>query len=554
MNSVTRKDVYPLPNIEECLDTLAGNIWFSKLDANSAYWQIRVDKEDQGKTAFITRYGLYEFERMGFGLCNAPATFSRAMNFILRGLTWEVALAFLDDVLVLGKNFEEHSHNLRLVLDRFQLYGLKLKPRKCALFQTNVEFLGRDVDSTGLHLKTEQIQAIQSWPVPESTREVERFLGLVNYHRIFLRNYAKVAAPLYSLTGKHAFKWEDVHQHAFEAIKHMLTEAPVLTLPNATDMFILDTDASDIALGAELLQIQEGEEKVVAYGSCGLAKEQRRYCVTRKKLLAVVMFTRLYRHYLLGKPFLIRTDHSSLRWLLNLKRPEGQIARWLEEVSQYDFHIEHRKGYRHVNADALSRIPQQGSTCSCYQLGSRLEDLPCGGCHHCERAHKRWACFAEEVDNVVSLSKRPEVPTESSAEQGNECITQSNELPEVPTESSAEQGNECITQGNELPEVPTESSAEQGDEFITQGKEFPPGAIQQLRVIVEQPEFRISAVNAIVTIPDESDNDFRDAQEKDAYLYPFEFGWILNKPRPKQISCFGGLNRSSFVLTGVFSF
>ena len=504
LNNVTRKDVYPLPRIEECLDTLEGNVWFSKLDANAAYWQIHVDKADQEKTAFITKYGLFEFERMGFGLCNAPATFSRAMNLILRGLTWEIALAFLDDVLVLGKDFQEHLRNLRLVLDRFKMYELKLKPKKCALFQTKVEFLGRDVDNTGLHLKAEQVEAVQNWPVPQRTRDVERFLGLVNYHRMFLKDYARVAAPLYALTGKQVFRWEEIHQEAFEALKRMLVTAPVLTLPNPTDMFVLDTDASDLALGAELLQIQDGEEKVVAYGSCVLTKEQRKYCVTRKELLAVVMFTRLYRHYLLGKPFLVRTDHSSLRWLLNFKRPEGQIARWLEELSQYDFHIEHRKGVKHVNADALSRIPQPISTCSCFQPGCQLEDLPCGGCHYCERAHKRWSYFTEEVDNVVPLSKRPQEST---------CNADS--TPQVPEVSTGKPL--FITQ------VPVSSSVEpEVDNFL-------PDTVLESTLASEQPELtelhcNIPVVNTI-SLPDVGDNSFKEMQEKDPYFEPVR-AWL----------------------------
>ncbi|VDH93238.1 Hypothetical predicted protein [Mytilus galloprovincialis] len=135
LNSVTKKDVYPLPLIDECLDTLAENEWFSKLDANSAYYQVKVKDSDKEKTAFITKYGLFHFVRMSFGLCNAPGTYSRVMNLVLRGLTWNVVLAFLDDILVMGKTFEDHLQNLRSVFERFREYGLKLKPRKCDFFK-----------------------------------------------------------------------------------------------------------------------------------------------------------------------------------------------------------------------------------------------------------------------------------------------------------------------------------------------------------------------------------------------------------------------------------
>ena len=425
LNAATRKDVYPLPNIEECMDTLAGNEWFSKLDANAAYWQVRIAEGDRKKTAFITRYGLYEFVRMGFGLCNAPATFSRVMNLVLRGLNWNVALAFLDDILVLGKTFDDHIANLRQVLQRFQDFQLKLKPRKCALFQHRVEFLGRSIDRGGMQLKEENIKSVEDWPAPKNTKQVEQFLGLVNYHRIFLKDYAAVAAPLYGITGKNKFTWGTEQQQAFEEIKRLLTSAPVLALPNAHDPFILDTDASNTAIGAELIQVQNGQERVVAYGSLSLSPEQRRYCVTRRELLAVIKFTRQYRHYLLGRPFTVRTDHSSLTWLLNFKEPQGQIARWLEEISQYTMTVEHRAGKEHLNADALSRVPEKGSACPDFRLGFQPGDLPCGGCNYCQKAHQNWAHFVTTVDDVVPLAVRPKQVRAANLHSEDESIPDS---------------------------------------------------------------------------------------------------------------------------------
>ena len=423
LNAVTRKDTYPLSNIEECLDTLSGSKWFSKLDANSAYWQVRIQDQDRQKTAFITKYGLYEFVRIGFGLCNAPATFSRAMDLILRGLTWEIVLAFLDDVIVLGTSFQDHLRNLTHVLERFRGYQLKLKPKKCDLLQRKVEFLGREVGENYISLKPDHVEAVRSWPIPKSTKEVEQFLGLVNYHRSFLKGYAETAVPLYRITGKKPFCWGPEQLEAFKKIKDLLTKAPVLTIPNQKDPFILDTDASNDAIGAELLQVQEGEERVIAYGSMALAPVQRRYCVTRRELLAVVLFTRQYRHYLLGRPFTVRTDHSSLRWLLGFKYPQGQLARWLEELSQYDMRIEYRAGRLHANADALSRIPEQCPPCEEYRMGVAPGNLPCGGCSYCQRAHRNWASFVEEVDTVVPLQVRPQSVTADMGEHPPRLLT-----------------------------------------------------------------------------------------------------------------------------------
>ena len=403
LNKLTEKDSFPLPLVEDCIDTLAGNVYFSKLDANSAYWQVHIKKEDKKKTAFITKYGLFQFARMPFGLCNAPATYCRVMNLILHGLNWDIVLAFLDDILVLGDSFETHLSNLRRVLQRFRKYGLHLKPKKCVLFQEEVEFLGRQVSNQGLSLSQENIKAVIDWPLPKTTREVEQFLGLVNYHRLFLKDLAKIAVPLYNITGKNKFKWEEEQEMAFANIKTLITTAPLLGLPNSKDPFILDTDASDYAIGAELIQIQNGEERVISFGSLALSHEQRRYCTTRKELLAVIRFTRQYRHYLLGRSFTVRTDHHSLLWLLNFKEPQGQLARWLEELGQYDMSIKHRQGKKHLNADALSRKPEREKPCTNYRLGFDINDLPCGGCKYCTKAHKNWSEFAEEVDYAVAL-------------------------------------------------------------------------------------------------------------------------------------------------------
>ena len=406
VNSKTIKDTFPLPLIDQCLDTLSENVWSSRLDANSAYWQIPVRPQDRKKTAFITRFGLFECVRMSFGLCNAPSTYARVMNLVLRGLTWKTVLAFLDDILVLGTDFQAHLDNLKAVFDRFRQYHLKLKPRKCDLFKKSVEFLGRKVSEKGLEISEHHLKPVKDWPVPKSTKEVERFLGFANYHRSFIKKYAKISAPLYQITGKALFRWENEQQVAFEKLKEKLTSPPVLALPNKRDHFILDTDASDKAIGAELIQVQNGNEKVIAYGSFVLTPEQRRYCTTRKELLAVIRFTRQFRHYLLGRQFTIRTDHSSLTWLLGFKEPQGQLARWMEELSQYDMVIKHRPGKYHGDADSLSRIPDTESECSNWNSEVKLKDLPCNGCRYCQRVHKNWSKFLQEVDDVVPLTKK----------------------------------------------------------------------------------------------------------------------------------------------------
>ena len=223
--------------------------------------------------------------------------------------------------------------NLAEALQRFRKYGLKLKPRKCIFFQTEVEFLGRIISKDTLAMTSKDKDTVVNWPVPTSSKEVERFLGLVNYHRTFIKDFAELAHPLYQLTGKKEFKWGQQEQQSFDALKNVLVEPPIFSLPNNKDPFILDVDASNLAIGAELLQMQDGEEKVIAYSSFTLTPEQKNYCTTRKELLSIVRFTRQFRHYLLGKPFTVRTDHSSLTWLLRFKEPQGQLARWRSYLS-----------------------------------------------------------------------------------------------------------------------------------------------------------------------------------------------------------------------------
>ena len=228
-------------------------------------------------------------------------------------------------------------------------------------------------------MTSESINIVQNWSPPTSIKGIYRFLGLINYHRSFIKDIAQVAEPLYRLLKKKAFEWGEEQQSAFEELKMRLVSPPVLSVPSTAGIFISDTDASDKAIGAELLQVQDDQERVIAYGSFALTPHRRRYCTTRKELLAVVRFTNQFRHYLLGRKFIVRTDHNSLVWLMNFKQIEGQLARWIEELGQLSMTIEHRPGKKHANADALSRIPNS-ELCQHYESDINLSSLPCGGC------------------------------------------------------------------------------------------------------------------------------------------------------------------------------
>lgn len=381
LNNLTRKDAFPLPRTQDCFDTVAGATLFSSMDITSAYNQIPVREQDIPKTAVVTKYGLYEFTTMPFGLCNAPATFQRCMELALAGLQWKTCLVYLDDVLVFAQNFDEMVTRLSEVLDRIRLANLKLKPAKCHFFQEEVCYLGHILSGSGVRPNPENIEKIQNWTQPKTVKEVQSFLGLCNYYRRFLPQYSSHIKPLVDLVRKDVkFEWSDECEEAFQHIKEMLLSPAVMAHPMSEGLFILDTDASDFAIGAVLSQIQNGEERVIAFGSKTLSKTEKNYCVTDKELLAIRYFTEYYRVYLLGKPFLIRTDHQALKWLLSMKEPKSRVARWIEALSEFSFTIEHRSGLKHTNADALSRCPNPWN-CEC----KIFEQLRCGPCRKCLR-------------------------------------------------------------------------------------------------------------------------------------------------------------------------
>ena len=292
LNDVTVKDAYPLPRIEDNLDAMAGSRWFTTLDMASGYWQVEMSEEDRPKTAFATRYGLFEWNVMPFGLCNAPATFQRLMEKVMKGLQWRILALYLDDVVVFADTVANHLERLGQVWDRCRKAGLKLKPRKCQLIRSSVAFLGHVIDADGVHTDPDKVRRIQEWPVPRDLHQVRSFVGLTSYYRRFIQDYAKRAEPLHRLTKKDVpFEWTEETELAFQSLKEALIEPVMLAYPLVDGgMFVLDTDASGTAIGAVLSQVQGGEERVLAYGSRCLSSMERNYCTTRRELLAVVHF------------------------------------------------------------------------------------------------------------------------------------------------------------------------------------------------------------------------------------------------------------------------
>ena len=301
---------------------------------------------------------------MPFGLCNAPATFERLTEQVLMGLPWNVCLVYLDDIIVHAKSFDEELSRLREVFNRMKGAKLKLNPKKCLLFQDEVNYLGHKISKDGIATDPTKVEAVKNWPVPRNTSELRGFLGLCSYYRRFVKSFAELTHPLNQLLTKGTpFVWTNECQVSRDMLIDRLTTTPILTYPCPGEEFILDNDASNYGIGAVLSQIQGGEERVIGYYSRSLNKAERNYCVTRKELLAVVAAVEHFHYYLYGQKFTVRTDHSALQWLLNFKNVQGQLARWLQKLQQYDFVVIHRVGKSHSNADALSRRPCLTTEC-----------------------------------------------------------------------------------------------------------------------------------------------------------------------------------------------
>jgi hypothetical protein len=371
LNEVTIKDSYPTQKCDACLDALVGSRWYCCMDLMSGYHQVTMHPEDKEKTAFHTDEGLFQWRVMSMGLANASATFNRVLERILTGIPPELCVLYIDDVLVHAPTCDEMFGRLRIVLDRIKKAGLKFKPNKCFLFRRQVAFLGHQVSGDGVKPDPEKTKVVEKWPQPRCTKDVRAFLGLCGYYRRFVAKFADIARPLYRLTEKDQdFSWPEEAQLAFQRLKDMLCNAPILAYPDISRPFTLDCDASNEGLGAVLSQVgDDGSERPVAYHARAFSKTEKRYCVTRRELLACVGSIKHFHHYLMGAPFVVRTDHNSLTWLCHFRELDGQLARWLEALAQYDFRIIHRQGKQHGNADGLSRRP-------C------VEDE----CRHCEKA------------------------------------------------------------------------------------------------------------------------------------------------------------------------
>lgn len=353
VNNLTRKDKYPLPRIDDLLDKLQGSQYFSSFDLLSGYHQVRLHEADVPKTAFRTPFGSYEFLVMPFGLTNAPSTFQRLMNSIFHDFIREgFVVIYLDDLLIHSQSLEDHYQHLARVLERLREQKLYAKLSKCDFLTSELCYLGHVVGRDGLKVDPAKVKAIKDWPTPTTATHVRQFLGLANYFRKFVKNYSTIAAPLTHLTGKTPWIWGNTEQHSFDSLKNALVNAPTLVLPNPQKPYRVVTDASDIGVGAVLLQ----DQKPVAYFSKKFNSAETRYSTTEKELLGVLYALKEWRCYVLGTSFVVVTDHKANSFLQTQSLLSPRRARWAEYLQQFDIKWEWSPGVGNP-ADPLSRCP-----------------------------------------------------------------------------------------------------------------------------------------------------------------------------------------------------
>ncbi|KAF5701029.1 reverse transcriptase domain-containing protein [Fusarium globosum] len=361
LNEITEKDRTPLPLITELKDRLFGKQFFTALDLKAAYNLIRIKEGDEWKTAFRTKYGLFEYLVMPFGLTNAPAVFQRMITNVLREYLDIFVVCYLDDILIFSDTEEEHTEHVHKVLKALQDANMLVEPTKSHFHQNQVTYLGHEISYNEIRMDRRKIAAVAEWKPPESVKEVQSFLGFANYYRRFIKNFSKIAIPLTELTKKDTpFRWNSKAQQAFEQLKEAITSEPVLIMFNPDRQVELETDASDFALGGQVGQ--RDDNKVlhpIAFYSYKMHGAELNYPIYDKEFLAIVNCFKEFRHYLRGSkhPVKVFTDHKNIAYFATTQELNRRQLRYAEYLCEFDFTIAHCKGTDNGRADAISRRP-----------------------------------------------------------------------------------------------------------------------------------------------------------------------------------------------------
>ena len=413
LNQLCYKDKFPLPRINDCLNALNGSVYYSSLDMASSFHQLPVHPDDRDKLAFITRRGQWRYKVMPQGAANSPSMFCRLMEMVLRGLTWSACLCYIDDVIILGRSFEEHVANVRMVLSRYEAANLKLKPTKCKFFQLRLRFLGYIVSGPGtIEVDPDKASSIMAIEFPKNISELRSFLGILSYYRSFCCDFATKAEPLIECLRKNVpLIWTEERQKTFDELKSFLVSPPVLSTARDQGQYVLDTDASLVGCGACLQQWQDGQLKVISYASRTFNKAERAYCATRREVAALIFGLKRFRQFLLGCQFIARVDNAALSHYQKTREPIGQQCRYLDFIAQFDMIIQHRPGLKHGNADGLSRLRpcerDNGEPCrQCNRHVTGLHDEPTAGVRRVQtRAERRR--LSDEAQPATAIIAPP---------------------------------------------------------------------------------------------------------------------------------------------------
>ena len=360
LNEMTIKNRYPLPLISELMDKLKGAKYFTKLDVRWGYENVRIKEGDEWKAAFLTNRGLFEPTVMFFGLTNSPATFQNMMNDIFHELLLtDHLLIYMDDLLIFTDDLTTHRILTRQVLGVLQKHNLFLKPEKCFFEVLEIEFLGVIISHGNIRMDPKKIDALQSWPTPNSKKEVQQFLGFVNFYRRFVKDFAKTARPLNRLCGSVPWTWSSIENDAFLALRNAVASGPTLAIPLDDAPFRIEADSSGYATGAVLSQLQHGLFRPVAFISKALNDVERNYDIHDRELLSIMRALSEWRKYLHGSssPFEIHSDHKNLQYFMTNQKLNRRQARWSLELSEFNFTLLHKPGSSMTCADALSRRP-----------------------------------------------------------------------------------------------------------------------------------------------------------------------------------------------------
>ena len=399
LNRITVKDAFPMPTADEIFSQLYQAKVISLIDLRSGYWQLPMAVQDRKKTAFCINGQQYEFLRMPFGLCNAPATFRRLLLQILEGL--EGVMVYGDDIVVYATTETEHTIRLKRLFERIRQAGLKLSSKKCQLARQTIVCLGHVVGNGQLRPLPEKLESIKNYPAPKSKRQLRSFLGLVGYDSKFVPGFAEKASPLFQLLQKdRKFEWTNELERSFNSLKEAVSASPkCLTIPRPDERFLVSVDASDIGIGAVLSQ----PSGIVEYASRVLTPAERKYSTTEKECLAMVWALEKWRHYLIADNFTVKSDHKPLVWLMTAKDPRGRLSRWALRLQEFNFTVEHISGEQNSIPDALSR--------PCREIDLPEEVIPVSGVDVLQqglREHQAADALCQGVIQHLRRGSRPE--------------------------------------------------------------------------------------------------------------------------------------------------